>query len=338
MPWETRMENRLLGRNGLKVGALGLGCMGMTATYDSPSARDPEEAIATIRLALDLGVTLIDTAEVYGPFSNEELVGRAVHGRRDEVVIATKFGFRCTPDGAIAGLDGSPANVRAACEASLHRLGVEAIDLYYLHRLDPSVAVEETVGAMADLVRAGKVRHLGLSEVGVRTLRRAAAVHPIAALQSEYSLWERNLEADVLPACRELGIGLVPFSPLGRGFLAGSAPRAEAIASDEDYRRSLPRFQGENYDRNLLLLARLRAMAGARGATAAQLALAWLLRRGPDLVPIPGTKSRARLAENAAAAAIVLSATECGLLEEAFPPGVAAGDRYDEAMQRMVDR
>ena len=332
------MEKRALGRGGLEVAALGLGCMGMTASYDTPAARDPEEAVATLRLAIDLGVTLIDTAEVYGPFTNEELVGRAIRGRRDEVVIATKFGFRYTADGAIVGLDSTPANVRAACDASLRRLGIETIDLYYQHRLDPAVAIEETVGAMAELVREGKVRYLGLSEVGVATLRRAVAVHPIAALQSEYSLWERNVEADVLPACRALGIGLVPFSPLGRGFLAGSAPRAEATASDEDYRRSLPRFQGANYDRNLVLLNRLQAMAATRGVTAAQLALAWLLARGPDIVPIPGTKSRRRLAENAAAAAIRLSDAERIDLDAVFPPGAATGDRYDEAMQRLVDR
>ncbi len=332
------MEMRALGRNGLEVSAVGLGCMGMSATYDTAAARDPDEAIATLRLAIDLGVTLIDTAEVYGPFSNEELVGRAIRGHRDAVVVATKFGFRCSPAGAIVGLDSSPANVRAACEGSLRRLGIDTIDLYYQHRLDPAVAIEETVGAMAELVREGKVRYLGLSEVGVATLRRAAAVHPIAALQSEYSLWERNVETDVLPACRALGIGLVPFSPLGRGFLAGSAPRAEAIVADEDYRRSLPRFQGPNYDRNLTLVNRLQALAGAKGVTAAQLALAWLLAKGPDIVPIPGTKSRPRLAENTAAAAIRLSAAECAELDATFPPGAAAGARYDEAMQRLVDR
>lgn len=332
------MQQRTLGTRGPVVSALGLGCMGMTYAYDHAAARSDSEAIATIQAALDLGINLLDTAEIYGPFANEELVGRAIRGRRAQVVLATKFGFRVGADGSIAGVDGRPENVRAACEASLTRLGVETIDLYYQHRLDPAVPVEETVGAMAELVRAGKVRHLGLSEVGVATLERASRVHPIAALQSEYSLWERTIERAVLPACRRLGIGFVPFSPLGRGFLAGSAPRAEEAAAGEDIRRDLPRFQGGNYDRNLALLAQLRAIAAARGATAGQVALAWLLAQGQDIVPIPGTKSRARLTENSRSAKLTLSATDLAALAAAFPVGAAAGARYNEAMERLVDR
>ena len=332
------MQQRTLGTRGPVVSALGLGCMGMTYAYDHAAARSDDEAIATIHAALDLGINFLDTAEIYGPFANEELVGRAIRGRREEVVLATKFGFRIGADRSIAGVDGRPENVRMACEASLTRLGVETIDLYYQHRLDPAVPVEETVGAMAELVRAGKVRHLGLSEVGVATLERASRVHPIAALQSEYSLWERAVEQAVLPACRRLGIGFVPFSPLGRGFLAGSAPRAEAAAAGEDIRRDLPRFQGGNYDRNLALLAQLRSIAASLGATTGQVALAWLLAQGPDIVPIPGTKSRARLTENSRSASLALSATDLAALAAAFPVGAAAGPRYNEAMERLVDR
>lgn len=332
------MQQRSLGTTGLSVSALGLGCMGMTYAYDVAANRSEQAALATLSRALELGVTFLDTAEVYGPFGNEELLGRALRGRRDSVVIATKFGFRIAADGSTVGLDSTPANVVRACEGSLKRLGTDVIDLYYQHRLDPDVPIEDTVGAMAGLVQAGKVRHLGLSEVGAQTLARAHAVHPIAALQSEYSLWERNVEADVLPACRSLGIGFVPFSPLGRGFLAGSAPRAEAAPAADDFRRNLPRFQGDNYDRNRALVARLGAIAARLGASPAQVALAWLLAQGPDIVPIPGTKSAARLEENAAAANLKLQPEDLAELDAAFPPGAAYGARYDDAMQKLVDR
>jgi len=332
------MQQRLLGSGGLSVSALGLGCMGMSGTYGSPTTRDPTEALATLDLALELGINFIDTAEVYGPYGNEELVGRALAGRRDRWVVASKFGFRIGADGAIAGCDGSPANARRACEGSLRRLGIETIDLYYLHRLDPAVPVEETVGAMAELVRAGKVRHLGLSEVGAATLRRAAAVHPIGALQSEYSLFERGVEREVLPACRALGIGFVPFAPLGRGFLAGGARRAEEYRPDGDFRGSLPRFQGENFDRNQALVHALQRLAARKACTPAQLALAWLLAQGPDIVPIPGAGRRTHLAENAAAVGLRLPACDLMALEEAFPRNAAAGERYAESDLRYVDR
>ncbi len=330
------MDSRNIG--GLRVSALGLGCMGMSWAYDAQEARDEREAIATLHAALDLGITFLDTAEVYGPWTNERLLGRALAGRRDAVAIATKFGFRIAADGAISGLDGSPANARRACEASLQRLGVDCIDLWYLHRVDPAVPIEETVGAMAEQVRAGKVRHLGLSEASAATLRRAAAVHPIAALQSEYSLWERGVEREVLPACRQLGVGFVPYSPLGRGFLTGAARRAEEYASAADFRRSLPRFQGENYERNVALVAALQRIAAKKGCTPAQLALAWLLAQGDDVVPIPGSKSRRHLAENAGAATLRLTSCDLMALEEAFPRGAAAGGRYAEAQMQWLDR
>ncbi len=332
------MQLRQLGSAGPMVSALGLGCMGMSGTYGSAATRDPAEGIATLGLALDLGITLIDTAEVYGPYANEELIGRALAGRRERVVLASKFGFRIHPDGSIAGCDGTPANARRACEASLRRLGTEVLDLYYLHRLDPAVPIEDSVGAMAELVRAGKVRHLGLSEVSASTLRRAVAVHPIAALQSEYSLFERGVEREILPACRALGVGLVPFSPLGRGFLTGAARRAEHYQPSGDFRGSLPRFQGENFDRNVELVRSLERLAGRRGCTPAQLALAWLLAQGPDIVPIPGAGRRTHLAENAAAAGLVLPACDLMALEEAFPRNAAAGERYAAEDLRYVDR
>jgi aryl-alcohol dehydrogenase-like predicted oxidoreductase len=332
------MQQRRLGTRGPSVSALGLGCMGMSGTYGSAAARDPVESLATLELALELGISLLDTAEVYGPYANEALIARALAGRRERCVVASKFGFRIGADGAITGCDGSPANVRRACEGSLRRLGVETIDLYYLHRLDPAVPIEETVGAMAELVRAGKVRHLGLSEVSAATLRRAAAVHPIAALQSEYSLFERGVERELLPACRALGVGFVPFAPLGRGFLAAAARRAEEYRPDGDFRGTLPRFQGENYDRNLALVRSLEQLAARKGCAPAQLALAWLLAQGPDIVPIPGARQRRHLAENAAAADLALAAGDLQALEQAFPRNAAAGARYGDADLSLVDR
>lgn len=332
------MRKRTLGSQGLEVSMLGLGCMGMTWAYGSAESRDEAEALATLDAALEHGIDFIDTAEVYGPYSSEVLVGRAYATRRAAVQIATKFGFRIAADGSVQGLDGSPANARAVCEASLRRLGVECIDLYYLHRVDPAVPIEDSVGAMAELVRAGKVRHLGLSEASAKTLRRAHAVHPITALQSEYSLWERGVEAEILPTCRELGIGFVAYSPLGRGFLTGHAKRAEDYAVDSDTRAGHPRFQGENYDRNRALVATLERLGAARGASAAQIALAWLLAQGPDIVPIPGTRRPEHLAANAGAARVRLTNCDLMTLEEAFPRGAAAGERYGEASMRTIDR
>jgi aryl-alcohol dehydrogenase-like predicted oxidoreductase len=328
------MEQRVLGKNGPTVSALGLGCMGMTWAYEG---RDEAEAVATIHESLDLGVTFLDTAEVYGPFTNEELLGKALKGKRDRVVIATKFGFTFTPDGKITGTDSRPEHVREVLEGSLKRLGTDHIDLLYQHRVDPNVPIEETVGAMARLVKAGKVRHLGLSEASPATLWRASAVHSIAALQSEYSLWERGVEREVLPACRELGIGFVPYSPLGRGFLTGAGKRADQYA-EGDSRRNLPRFQGANYDRNVALAAAVRERAAAVGCTAAQFALAWLLHRGQDVVPIPGTKRRKYLRENVGTAAVRLSPADLGWVDRTFPVGAAAGERYSEPALRMIDR
>lgn len=327
------MQKRKLGNQGLDVSALGLGCMGMSWAYGQS---DEAESIATIHRAIELGVNFFDTAEVYGPYENEKLLGRALAGKRDGVVIATKFGFRIA-DAQIAGLDSRPENIRAVCEASLRRLGVETIDLFYQHRVDNTVPVEETAGAMAELVAEGKVRYLGLSEASADTIRRAHAVHPISALQSEYSLWERNIEATALPVCRELGIGLVPYCPLGRGFLTGEAKRAEDYP-ENDYRRGDPRLQGENFDSNMKLVEAVRALASAKAATPAQVALAWLLAQGPDIVPIPGTKRRRYLEENAAATDLQLSAAELRQLEAAAPRGQTAGPRYGERMMALLDR
>ncbi|TRW17850.1 aldo/keto reductase [Glacieibacterium frigidum] len=329
------MQQRNLG--GLTVSALGLGCMGMTGVAGLPAmygVTDEAEAIATVHRAVDLGITLFDTAEVYGPYTNEELLGRALGHRRAGVKIATKFGF--TFENGLRGLDSSPAHLRAVCEASLKRLGTDFIDLFYQHRVDPAVPIEDTVGALADLVREGKIGHIGLSEAGAETLRRAAAVHPIAALQSEYSLWEREVEVEILPMCRELGIGFVPYSPLGRGFLAGTAKRAEEYPKD-DYRHNDPRFQGANYDANVALLTAVQGVAAAHGASAAQVALAWLLAQGSDIVPIPGSKRRATLEDSAGAATIVLTPEDLDALAAAAVVGGTAGPRYgNPAMLAML--
>ena len=326
------METRKLGRQGLAVSALGLGCMGMSDFY---GPTDDEESVATIHRAIDLGVTFLDTADMYGPFKNEELLGRALRGRREKVVIATKFGNRRSPDGAFLGVCGRPDYVREACEASLRRLGVDHVDLYYQHRVDPIVPIEETVGAMAGLVKEGKVRYLGLSEAGPATIRRAHAIHPVSALQTEYSLWTRDPEDEVLPTIRELGIGFVPYSPLGRGFLTGRF-RSPADIPEGDWRRMNPRFQGENFRKNLELVERVTGIARSRGITAAQLALAWVLGQGKDVVPIPGTRRRASLEDNVAAASVVLSPRELALLDAAAPKGAAAGTRYPEAGMKAV--
>ena len=320
------METRTLGTQGLEVSALGLGCMGMSEFY---GRTDEGEAIATIRRALELGVTFLDTADMYGWGANERLVGKAIEGRREDVVLATKFGNVRGPNGEYLGIDGSPAYVRSACEASLERLGVETIDLYYQHRVDLQTPIEETVGAMAGLVQEGKVRHLGLSEAAPDTIRRAHAVHPITALQSEYSLWTRDPEAEVLPTVRELGIGFVAYSPLGRGFLSGRIRSADDL-DERDFRRRGPRFQEDNLQRNLELVREVEEVAAEKGTTPSQVALAWVLARGEDIVPIPGTKRRSYLEENAAAAAIELSPEDVERLERAFPLGVAAGDRYPD--------
>jgi len=329
------MQRRRLGRNGPEVSALGLGCMGMSEFY---GARDDAESIATIHHALDQGLDFLDTADMYGPYINEELVGRAVAGRRNEVTLATKFGFVRDPaDPAKRQVDGSPQHVREACEGSLRRLGVETIDLYYLHRLDARVPIEETVGAMSELVKAGKVRFLGLSEVGAETLERASRVHPIAALQSEYSLWTRDPEDGVLDACRRLGIGFVAYSPLGRGFLAGAFRTPDDFAAD-DYRRSNPRFQGDNFTKNLALVDTVGAIARDKNCTPAQLALAWVLAQGDDIVPIPGTKRRKYLDENIGALRVQLSAEELARIEKTFPREGVRGERYAPAMMALTGR
>ncbi|MDQ6736799.1 MAG: aldo/keto reductase [Gemmatimonadota bacterium] len=327
---------RSLGTNGLTVAPLGLGCMGMSASYGVASERDESEAIATIHRALELGINFFDTAEVYGPYTNEDLVGKALAGRRSEAVIATKFGWRIEK-GKTTGLDSSPANIRSAVEGSLRRLKTDYIDLLYQHRVDPAVPIEEVVMTMSDLVREGKVRYLGLSEAGEKTIRRAHAVHPIAALQSEYSLWERNLEPEIIPVLRELGIGLVPFSPLGRGFLTGSAKRAEDLP-DDDFRRGDPRFQGANFDANMRAVSVVREIATQNSATAAQIALAWLLHKGDDIVPIPGTKHRKRLEENARAMDLNLSDADMNRLDDALAPDKVSGPRYNEERMSTVDR
>jgi len=334
------MTTRQLGHQGLTVSALGLGLMGMSHAYGSVEERDDEESIATIHRAIELGVTFLDTAEAYGPFKNEELLGRALktlgNGARDRVVLATKFGFRFE-NGAIAGTDSRPAHIREVVEGSLRRLHTDRIDLLYQHRVDPTVPIEDVVGTMADLVREGKVRFLGLSEAGEKTIRRAHAVHPISALQSEYSLWERNLEPRIIPLLRELGIGLVPFAPLGRGFLTGAVKRAEEYPAG-DFRRGDPRYQGENFDANVRAATAVREIASHKGATPGQIALAWLLHKGRDIVPIPGTKRRAYLEENVAAADVRLSPQEMATLDAALAPERIAGPRYAPAQQAMVDR
>ena len=324
---------RKLGSQGLEVSALGLGCLGMSQSYGPP---DEAESLATIRRALDLGVTLFDTAEVYGPYHNEKLLGRALEGRRYEVAIATKFGWRIV-DGRVSGTDSRPEHLKEVAEASLRRLGTDYIDLFYQHRIDPAVPVEETVGAMADLVREGKVRYLGLSEAGEANIRRAHATHPITALQSEYSLWERNLEPRILPLLRELGIGLVPYCPLGRGFLAGFARRSEEYPSD-DWRANDPRFQGANFEANMRAAAAVRDIAAQKGATAAQIALAWILHKGEDIVPIPGTKRRSYLEENVGAASIALTGSEMARLDAALAPSAVAGARYNDRLMAYIDR
>lgn len=328
------MKQRALGSGGLTVSAIGLGCMGMSQSYGAP---DEEESIRTIHRAIDLGVTLIDTADAYGNGANERLVGRAIRDRRHDVVVASKFGILPNPAGGTAiDVDARPERVRSCCDASLSRLGVDTIDLYYLHRVDPNVPIEDTVGAMADLVREGKVRYLGLSEAGPRSLRRAHAIHPIAALQSEYSLWTREPEQIVLPVCRELGIGFVPFSPLGRGFLTGAVKETDTLA-DNDVRRRLPRFQSENLQRNLSLVGRIEALARTNRCSASQIALAWVLSKGADIVPIPGTKRVRYLEENAAAANLTLTPEDIAALDEAFPIGVAAGTRYPADSMRLLE-
>jgi aryl-alcohol dehydrogenase-like predicted oxidoreductase len=329
------MEQRTLGSQGLRVSALGLGCMGMSEFY---GATDDTESTATLHRALDLGLNFFDTSDVYGPRTNEELIGRAIRGRRDEAVIATKFGIVRTPGDPLSrSINGRPEYVRQACDASLQRLGVAHIDLYYQHRVDSKVPIEDTVGAMRELVLAGKVRFLGLSEAAPATIRRAHAVHPISALQSEYSLWSRDAEDEILPTIRALGIGFVPYCPLGRGFLTGQLKRFEDFAPD-DYRRNSPRFQGENFTRNLALVDRITGLAREKGCTPAQLALAWLLAQGPDVVPIPGTKRCDRLNENVGALDVQLTAADLARIAELAPRGVAAGDRYSPTMMGFVNR
>lgn len=334
------MQQRKLGTQGLIVSAQGLGCMGMSDFYGT---RDEAESIATVHRAIDLGVNFLDTSDAYGSFTNEELVGKAIRGRRDKVVVATKFGLmrnKPSADGGwapVTGICGKPEYVRACCDASLKRLGIDCIDLYYQHRVDTTVPIEETVGAMAELVSAGKVRYIGLSEAGASTIRRAHAVHPLSALQNEYSLWSRDPEEEILPLLRELGIGLVAYSPLGRGFLTGTLKSPDDFPAD-DYRRNSPRFQGENFTKNLELVDRIRAIAERKKITPGQLALAWVLAQGEDIVPIPGTKHRRYLEENVAACGVVITADEIADIAEALPKGVAEGARYNESMMSFVNR
>ncbi|HEU5250592.1 MAG TPA: aldo/keto reductase [Thermoanaerobaculia bacterium] len=327
------LKKRRLGREGLEVSELGLGCMGMSQSY---GAADERESIATIHRAVELGVTFFDTAEVYGPFKNEKLLGRALKVRRRDVIVATKFGFRIV-DGKPSGLNSRPEHIRRAVEGSLRRLGTDYIDLLYQHRVDPEVPIEDVVGVMSKLVREGKVRFLGLSEAGETTIRRAHAVHPISAVQSEYSLWERNLEPRIIPFLREIGIGLVPFSPLGRGFLSGNVKRAEEYP-EKDFRRGDPRFAGKNFDANMRAASAVLELAEERRATPAQIALAWLLHRGEDIGPIPGTKRRRYLEENVGAASIALSSSEIANLDAALAPEKVAGPRYNEQLMATIDR
>jgi aryl-alcohol dehydrogenase-like predicted oxidoreductase len=327
------LKKRKLGQQGLEVSELGLGCMGMSQSYGVPN---DTESIATIHRAIELGLNFFDTAEVYGPYINEELLGRALKGQREKVVIATKFGFSIV-DGKMNGVNSHPDHLREAVDGSLKRLGIEYLDLLYQHRVDPAVPIEEVIGVMAELVKKGKVRYLGLSEAGEKTIRRAHQTHPISVLQSEYSLWERNLEPKIIPLLRELGIGLVPFSPLGRGFLTGTVKRAEEYPMS-DFRHGDPRLQGENYDANMKVVEVIRGIAKSKGATPTQIALAWLLHKGNDIVPIPGTKQRKYLEENIAATKIELTGSEMKQLDEAFPKGSAVGPRYNEQMMKLVDR
>ncbi|MBW4581184.1 MAG: aldo/keto reductase [Tildeniella nuda ZEHNDER 1965/U140] len=328
------MKTKKLGNQGLVVSELGLGCMGMSEFY---AGRDEAESIATLHRALELGVTFLDTADMYGPFTNEKLVGQAIRDRRDQVILATKFGNVRSEEGGFLGVNGHPDYVRQACDASLQRLGVDVIDLYYQHRVDPTVPIEDTVGAMAELVQQGKIRYLGLSEAAPATIRRAHAVHPISALQTEYSLWSRDPEDEILPTIRELGIGFVPYSPLGRGFLSGEFTSPDDLPAD-DYRRNSPRFQGENFYKNLELVEQVTAIATTKGVTPSQLALAWLLAQGNDIVPIPGTKRRKYLEENVGATAITLTPDELSQIEAVAPKGVAAGDRYPTQHMSAVNR
>ena len=335
------LPTRTLGTQGLTVSAIGLGLMGMSHAYGAPEERDERESIATIHRAIELGCTFLDTAEAYGPFRNEELLARALKqlgsGARDKVVIATKFGFRFNDKGVIDGVNSEPAHIRQAVEGSLRRLQTDHIDLMYQHRVDPNVPIEDVVGTMAALVKEGKVRFLGLSEAGEKNIRRAHAVHPISALQSEYSLWERNLEPRIIPLLRELGIGLVPFAPLGRGFLTGAVKRAEEYP-EGDFRRGDPRYQGKNFDANVRAASAVRDVAARKGATAGQIALAWLLHKGSDIVPIPGTKRRKYLEENVAAADVRLTADEMRTLDSALAPEKISGPRYSETQMATVDR
>jgi aryl-alcohol dehydrogenase-like predicted oxidoreductase len=328
------MKKRRLGKNGPELSELGLGCMGMSEFY---GPRDDAESIATLHAALDAGVNFLDTADVYGPRTNEELVGKAIATRRGEVFLATKFGIVRGPNPTDRGANGRPDYVKASCDGSLKRLGLDTIDLYYQHRVDPNTPIEDTVGAMVELKQAGKIRHLGLSEASSKTLRRAAKVHPITALQSEYSLWSRDVEDDILATCRELGIGFVPYSPLGRGFLTGQIKRFEDLAQD-DFRRNSPRFQGENFARNLALVERIGEIASEKGVTKSQLALAWVLAQGDDIVPIFGTKRRSYLADNLGAVDVVLSPAELARIDAVAPKGAAAGERYPQIGRALIDR